>query len=61
MRIIRPPGRYKETVAFIAQAWDNIWDIKDFKIQEFLCDPIAFTASSNPDTMFLHEALRAPD
>jgi hypothetical protein len=26
-----------------------------------MADPIAFAASSNPDTMYLHEALRAPD
>lgn len=32
-RVMRPPERFKEAVAFIAQAWDNIWDINDFKIQ----------------------------
>jgi hypothetical protein len=26
-----------------------------------MSDPIAFAATSNPDTMYLHEALRAPD
>jgi hypothetical protein len=26
-----------------------------------MADPIAFAASSNPDTMYLHQALRAPD
>jgi hypothetical protein len=56
-RIICPPGRYNEAVAFIAQAWDTLWDIKDFEIQEALSDPIAFAASSNPDTMYLHKAL----
>jgi hypothetical protein len=48
-------------VAFIAQAWDDMWDIKDYEIQEAMTDPIAFAASTNPDTMYLHEALRAPD
>jgi hypothetical protein len=26
-----------------------------------MSDPIAFAASSDPDTMYLHKALRAPD
>jgi hypothetical protein len=60
-RVIRPPARYQETVAFIAQPWDNIWDIKDYEIQEEMSNPIAFAASSDPDTMYMHEALRAPD
>jgi histone deacetylase 1/2 len=38
-----------------------MWEIQDFEIQESLSDPIAFAASSNPDTMYLHEALQAPD
>jgi hypothetical protein len=60
-RTIRPPERYRQDVAFIAQAWDNVWDIQDFEIQEAMADPIAFAASANPDTMYLHQALRAPD
>ena len=38
-----------------------MWEIHDFKIQEQLQDPIAFTATSNPDTMYYSDALRAPD
>jgi hypothetical protein len=38
-----------------------MWDIQDFEIQEAMADSIAFAATSNPDTMYLHEALRAPD
>jgi hypothetical protein len=60
-RTIRPPQRYIESVAFIAQGWDDIWAIQDFEIQEAMEDPIAFAASSSPDTMYLHEALKAPD
>jgi hypothetical protein len=60
-RTIRPPDRYRTDVAFLAQAWDNVWDIQDYEIQESLADPIAFAATSNPDTMYLHQALRAPD
>jgi hypothetical protein len=60
-RTIRPPERYRQDVAFIAQAWDDIWDIKDYEIQESMSDPVAFAATTNPDTMYLHQALRAPD
>jgi hypothetical protein len=60
-RTIRPPQRYIESVAFIAQGWDDIWAIQDFEIQEAMEDPITFAALSSPDTMYLHEALKAPD
>jgi hypothetical protein len=60
-RTIRPPKRYTQEMAFIAQSWDDIWDIQDFEIQEQMDDPIAFAATTNPNTMYLHEALRAPD
>lgn len=58
---IHPPEQYRQEMAFIAQAWDNIWDILDFEIQEALADPIAFAATSNPDTLYLHEAMSAPN
>lgn len=60
-RTIHPPERYRQEVAFIAQSWDNIWEIQDYEIQEAMSDPIAFAATSNPDMMYLHKALRAPD
>ena len=60
-RTIRPPQRLIAETAFIAQAWDDVWDIQDFEIQDKLNDPIAFAASSNPDVMYYHEALKAPD
>jgi hypothetical protein len=59
--MIRPPKRYRQETAFIAQAWDHVWDIQDFEIQEALVDPIAFAATLNPDTIYLHEAMSAPD
>ena len=61
MRTIRPPQCYVQHTAFIAQAWDDVWDIQDFEIQEAMNDPIAFAATSNPDTLYYHEALKAPD
>ena len=33
----------------------------DYKLQDQMCDPIAFKANSDPDTMYYHEAIRAPD
>ena len=36
-------------------------DIKDYKLQEELSNPIAFAASTDPDTMYHHEAMRQPD
>ena len=61
MRTIRPPERLIAQTAFIAQPWDDVWDIQDYEIQESLTDPVAFAASSNPDIMYMHEALKAPD
>jgi hypothetical protein len=60
-RTIHPPERYHHDVAFIAQSWDSIWEIQDYEIQEAMSDPVAFATMTNPDTMYLHEALRAPD
>ena len=60
-RIIRPPERFCHDVAFIGQAWDSIWEVQDYEIQEELQDPLTFVATLNPDTMYYHEALRAPD
>jgi hypothetical protein len=40
--------------------FDDIWAIQDFEIQEAMEDPITFVTSSSPDTMYLHEALKAP-
>jgi hypothetical protein len=51
-------------------AWEALIDGSDisqatiqeeYQLQEAMRDPIAFSASSDPDTMYLHEAMRAPD
>jgi hypothetical protein len=34
---------------------------EDFSIQDKMTDPIAFKASTDPDTMYYHEAMAAPD
>ena len=59
--IIRPPERFQHDMAFIMQPWDSILEVQDYKIQEQLQDPVAFAATPNPDTMYYHEAPRAPD
>ena len=40
--------------------WE-ILDIPDYGIQNAMDNPIAFSASTDPDTMHLHEAQRATD
>jgi hypothetical protein len=42
---------------------DNIYEIfghHKYDIQDQASDPIAFTASSNPDTMYWHQAMKGP-
>jgi hypothetical protein len=34
---------------------------EEYEIQRQMADPIAFAASSDPDIMYLHEAMRQPD
>ena len=34
---------------------------KELQLQDDMADPIAFAASSDPDNMYLHEAMKAPD
>ena len=33
----------------------------EYEIQKRMSDPIAFAASADPDTMYLHEAMKQPD
>jgi hypothetical protein len=57
--IVRPPERHQQTVAFMAQPCDNMWEIQDYEIQTAMANPIAFAASLNPDIIYLHKALKA--
>jgi len=34
---------------------------EDFKLQDDMKDPIGFKASTNPDTMYYHQAMKTPD
>ncbi|KAL7563769.1 hypothetical protein ACA910_020453 [Epithemia clementina (nom. ined.)] len=73
-RVIRPPQRYSDGWEPRQQglvAWEVLVDQDDsedtptaaqqYQIQENMVDPIAFATSSDPDVMYLHEALRAHD
>ena len=41
---------------------DNFeYDAIEYRTQEQMSDPISFAATSDPDTMYLHEARREPD
>ena len=59
-RIIRLLEQFRNNVPFIAQAWDTIWEVHNFEIQQKLQDPIVFTVTSNPDTMY-YSNVKAPD
>jgi hypothetical protein len=64
--------RGKKWVAWMANALsgpelspeDEIYEIfahREYDIQDRASDPIAFTASSDPDTMYWHQAMQEPD
>ena len=56
-RVSRPPTRLIETF-FVP--WDVFHD-DAMEFQELMEDPVSFAASSNPDIMYLNEAMSAPD
>ena len=73
-RVIRDSTRYTESVQQRAEnlvAWEVLTENEDslsqypqqeeWDIEQQMNDPIAFAASSDPDTMYLHEAMKTPD
>ncbi|KAL7557091.1 hypothetical protein ACA910_011910 [Epithemia clementina (nom. ined.)] len=73
-RVVKPTEQYLEGLEQRQQglvAWEVLVDQDDseeiptaaqqFQLQQQMEDPIAFATSANPDVMYLHEALRAPD
>ena len=62
----RPSQRLKEAIdqgflAYVSSATED-YDGKDqYDIQSEMSNPIAFSAKSDPDTMYLDEALKQPD
>ena len=57
-REVRPPERLDPSAY---SAYYDVLHEEDFELQDRMNDPIAFKASSDPDTMYYHEAMSAPD
>ena len=55
-RTVKAPLHHREFVAYQAV---NLWEDKDKQDGEHPL--VAFKASADPDTMYLHEAMREPD
>eukprot|EP00957_Ditylum_brightwellii_P062314 4728441-Ditylum_brightwellii.AAC.1 len=47
-------------IAYIDQYYEAMHE-SDYLMQELLQDPIAFKASSNPGTLYYHQAMVAPE
>jgi hypothetical protein len=65
-RVRRPTQRLRESInqGLNITSYSTYYDAlheEDFAIQDQMQDPIAFKASSDPDTMHYHEAMAAPD
>ena len=66
-RLIESHQQEGKAFATIARTEDDDRDSEvyhgeaEYEIQRLLADPIAFAASADPDTMYLHEAMRQPD
>ena len=67
-RAVRPTTKWQESleqqrlgiVALLTVPWEVFHD-EGYNIQEEMENPIAFVASTNPDIMYLDEAMRQPD
>jgi len=63
-RIRRPPDRLHEQNPSPMVSYGAYYDAyhqEDYVTQELMDDPIAFAASSNPDILYHHEAMKQPD
>ncbi|KAL7580919.1 hypothetical protein ACA910_005738 [Epithemia clementina (nom. ined.)] len=72
-RVVKPTQRYLEGLQQRRQglvAWEILLDqegesppttAEQFEIQSAMENPVAFAATADPDTMYLHEAMRQPD
>ena len=73
-REIRPTARYQQSLAQREQgivAWEILVDQDEqeniptakqqYELQVQLAEPIVYAASSDPDILYLHEAMKAPD
>ena len=73
-RAIHPTARYQQSLAQREQgivAWEVLVDQDEqemiptaqqqYELQLQMAEPIVYAASSDPDILYLHEAMRAPD
>ena len=65
-RLRLPSRRLRESIdqGLNITSYSSYYDVlheEDFSIQDKMTDPIAFKASTDPDTMYYHEAMAAPD
>ena len=73
-RAIRPTARYQQSLAQREQgivAWEILVDQDEqetiptakqqYELQMQLAEPLVYAASSDPDILYLHEAMKAPD
>jgi hypothetical protein len=59
-RTVRRPTRLIEELESYHVSWEVFHD-EAYTLQDEMEDPIAFAASTNPDIMYLNEAMAAPD
>jgi len=67
-RVRRLSRRFRESIqqgqiqysGYTAKYYEALHE-EDFRLQDDMTDPIGFKASSDPDTMYCHQAMRAPD
>ena len=73
-RSVRPTARYQQSLAQREQgivAWEILVDQDEreniptakqqYELQVQLAEPIVYATSSDPDILYLHEAMKAPD
>ena len=73
-RSVRPTARYQQSLAQREQgivAWEILVDQDEqeniptskqqYELQAQLAEPLVYAASSDPDILYLHEAMKAPD
>jgi hypothetical protein len=58
--VIQPPARFADFVAYEAFAVDGI-KTACFATESKPFDAVSYAASSDPDVMYYHEAMKAPD
>ena len=54
-------GMESHTTSVVDDAYYDALHQEDYRIQEEMTNPFSFAASSDPDTMYYHQAMRQPD